>query len=138
MKVSRKRLLVGLGCAAILCLAVTLHWHYGHRPIAYHNECIRSAVEAAVRIEVSSIPLPQHRVTVTNREEMVALLNHLKLPWSMTASRVAHSCAGHLRINIIVPTLRNYYVQYDHGIGIYPIDAGRDNRSSPIRPVKRS
>ena len=119
---TRKRLWIG--CAAVLCMATTLHWYCGHRPIAYHNECIRSAVEAAVRIELSSIPQPQHQVTVTNQEEIVALLNHLKLPWSMTASRVAHSCLGHLRIKIIMPALPDYNVQYDHGIGIYPIDAG--------------
>jgi hypothetical protein len=122
-----KRLLIGLGCVVVLGVAATLHWYRGHLPIAYHNECIRSAIEAAVRIELSSIPQPQHHVTVTNREEIVALLSHLKLPSSMTASRVAHMCRGHLRIKIIMPARADYNVQYDHGIGIYPIDAGRDS-----------
>ena len=127
---TRKRLLIGIGCAAILCVAVILHWFRGHRPIAYHNECIRSAIEAATRIELSSIPQSQHQpkaVIVTNREEIVELLNHLKLPRSMRASGLAHECAGHLRIKIIMPMPPNYDVQYDHGIGIYPIDAGHKN-----------
>ena len=128
---TRKRLLVGFVSAAILCAAATLHWYRGHRPIVYHNECIRSAIAAAVRIQVSNIPQAQDDrpkdVTVTNREEIVGILRHLQLPWTMRASGVAHACAGHLRIKIIMPTLSNYDVQYDHGIGIYPIDAGRDN-----------
>ena len=128
---TRKRLLVGLGSAAILCAAATLHWYRGHWPIVYHNECIRSAIAAAVRIQVSNIPQAQDDrpkdVTVTNREEIVGILRHLQLSWTMRASGVAHACAGHLRIKIIMPTLSNYDVQYDHGIGIYPIDAGRDN-----------
>jgi hypothetical protein len=127
---TRKHILIGLGCAAILCGAETVHWYRGHRPIAYHNDCIRSAIQTAVRIEVSSIPQappPPKVVIVTNREDIVGMLNRLKFPWSTSASEVAHSCAGHLRIKIIMPTLPNYELQYDHGIGIYPIDGGRYN-----------
>ena len=60
-------------------------------------------------------------------EEIVEILNHLKLPWSTRASGAVHNCAGQLRIKIIMPTVPSYDVQYDHGIGIYPIDAGGDN-----------
>jgi len=134
---TRKRLLARIGAGAILCVGATLYWYLGHRPIAFHNECIRSAIEAAVRIEVSTkrqtaapdgTAQPRAKeATVTNREEIVGMLNHLKLPWSMRASRKSHECAGHLRIKIIMPNLPNYDVQYDHGIGIYPVHAGRDN-----------
>jgi len=84
MMMSSRRVLIGLGCAAILCLAVTAHWYHGHEPIACHNEFIsvRHCGGCTNRgIQHFSTAAPSD---ITNREEIAVLLDHFKFPWSTT------------------------------------------------------
>lgn len=115
-------------------LGIGVRWYSGHTTIRYHNQCLRLAQDAALRIDVTSIgtdiePVtiinkPSRKVTVTDRAEISQLLQKFRLPWYTLDPGVGHECAGNLRIRIVMPDAHDYHFQYDHGVGIYPIHDG--------------
>lgn len=124
-------IIAALGVVAFLAFA----WA-GHRPIAYHNACLRSAIGTATSIELSLVPQydragwiipPAPPVVVTQGAEIDRVLRHFQLPWHQRASGLFHECAGLLRVKITLPGSARHTVRYDHGNGIYSISRRDDS-----------
>ena len=116
--------------AVMAVLAALVFWYRGHRPIAYHNKCLRSAIGHCIRVELTLAPsfdangvFTEHDPAkiLTDREEMDQLLNHFILPLHERGSDKYHECLGHLKINVVMPNTTEYRIHYDHGDRIYPI-----------------
>ena len=121
---------------ALGSLALILFSYQGHRPIAYHNNLLRSAIGSATRVELTLVPQwaqdgslrpVKPAVVVTDRSEIDRMLGDFQLPWHQRASGSFHKCAGHLKIKIVTPDSVHHSIKYDHGNGIYPISAGDDS-----------
>jgi hypothetical protein len=114
-------------------VSLVCYWYFGHRPIAYHNDRIRSAIGNAIALEISLVPQigaggefveskPPKRIT--DRSQVDKVLRGFILPWYARASGKFHECGGHLEVRIERPDSTSHLVRFDHGNGIYPIDQG--------------
>lgn len=111
-------------------------WLIGHRPIAYHNKTLRGAIGSATSIEISLVsplapdgfPLPTRGpTTISDRTEIDSFLSHFLMPVHARGTGEFHKCAGHVRILISLSNGTEHLMQYDHGIGFYPISADDDS-----------
>ena len=126
---------VAVTIIAFALVAFLYDWHSDHQPIAYHNDCLRSAIGNANRLELSLVPPlalsdvlieTKPAIIITDRQVIDRLLEHFILPWHLRKSGRFHECGGHLIINVTLPDSPSYTIRYDHGKHIYPIAKADD------------
>lgn len=116
---------------AILAIVLTVtYWYVGHRPLAYHNKQIRSALANASHVEISLAPHlgpdglfreNKPMLRITDRAEMDRLLRAFVLPWHARSSGLFHECGGNVIITIHSPDSTTQIIRFDHGKMFYPI-----------------
>jgi len=131
-RIIRSSVILAVVAAAVL----GSYWYFGHRPIAYHNDKIRSAICNAIDLEISLVPQiveggefveSKPPMRITDRSQVDKVLRSFILPWHAQASGKVHECSGHMMITIKMPDSTSHLVRFDHGNGIYPIDQGDES-----------
>lgn len=115
-----------LGVSGLALLAV----RYGRTSpgIAHHNsvleQCLSLDVEIQIKCKDARNPETFSKmVAVAGKERTAWLLDRIRINEPPEEEGLAHSCRGHLVITIKTSEY-THQVQYDHGIGIYPISDG--------------
>ena len=126
MKLYFKISMISVGVIVLLLIlfAVILMYVTNYLDIAYHNECLKSALDDVTRIHIENKaidPAMQTKsYTINEKEEMIWLIKRLSLKQTFSGKITTHACIGHLSINIITKN-NNFLLSYDHGKGMYPI-----------------
>jgi hypothetical protein len=96
--------------------------------INHHNSCIQDGINNSVEIQIkckaiTSLNTTPKTVSITDKDKIKWVLGRLRInqPFSLGLRVKHHACGGHLTIVIRAPN-REYFLNYDHGNGIYPID----------------